>query len=887
MRKKLWLLMPFLSMSALSMAQTPTDSVTVKENEDLESYVFSDYEIDDEGTTSSQTASSLANYNDDVFLSKTNFRFGHSYYSPHNYDQQYRSNTINGANVNDVESGVFRFSSLFGGLSDASRNQQGLTTYEQNALNYVDIGGGSDVNVRASQFAAGSKATLSLTNRNYIGRLMFTHATGIRNGWAFALTGGVRYGEEGNMKGTYMKSASLFLGAERIFNHHHSLSLSLIAQPTDQATSSWTTEEAYWLANDHYYNPFWGWQNGKKRSSRVRKTFEPAAFLTWDWTINDNTKLTTTNIFRYAKYGQTYINRTNNAADPRPDYYHYMPSSIFDIYGAMNGGTAPNDWEYYEWQNYVNYWQASERNRQIDWDKMYMINQNSVKDGGEAVYFLEESHNDQLAWNFATTFDKIFNARNRLNMGLNLNHTTAMHYKTMSDLLGANFHTDIDRFASSDYGMNSAEAQNDLDNPNKQIRKNDKFGYNYNILINKAQIWSAYTYTYDNISVVLSGNVNGTTIERDGKMRSGRSPEHSKGRSGAAKFLSGGMKAQLGYTVNAHHRFHFSAGYEMRPPIANHAFLDPQIKNDFVPNLTNENVFHADITYKFGVGKFNGQIRGYFTQFDNQVEQTQFFDDIEEKYSYLTMTGIQKRHYGGELALEYRFNSNLSADFVGAYGDAFYSNNANAIIIYDNATTPANGWDQTHKMPLKVITKDMKVGCTPLTSLSLGLKYNINNWFFEGRANYYDRSYIYFSPYLRLTDVMPNVNMTYNQMGQPQWDVNPMRGGVLYDETGQNIVDYVAKKQEKFDDAFMIDLSIGRYIRLSKGRSMSINLNLTNITNNTNMVLRGREENRSDYFDVEKYQKTTQKVKQYKFGYNPKIAYAYPFNAFLNVNYKF
>ena len=28
----------------------------------------------------------------------------------------------------------------------------------------------------------------------------------------------------------------------------------------------------------------------------------------------------------------------------------------------------------------------------------------------------------------------------------------------------------------------------------------------------------------------------------------------------AAKFLSGGMKAQLGYTVNAHHRFHFSAG---------------------------------------------------------------------------------------------------------------------------------------------------------------------------------------------------------------------------------------------------------------------------------------------------------------------------------------
>ena len=886
MRKKNWLFLPLLALPSWMMAQTPNDSVPTAGDDDLESYVFSDYEIDDEAPNS-QTMSSLANYNDDMFLSKTNFRFGHSYFSPHNFDQGYRTATINGALVNDVESGVFRFSSLFGGLSDASRNQQGIATYEQNSLNYMDIGGGSDVNVRASQFAAGNKATVSLTNRNYIGRVMFTHATGIRHGWALAATGGVRYGEEGNMKGTYMKSASLFLGAERVFDSHHSLSLSLIAQPTEQATSSWTTEEAYWLANDHYYNPFWGYQNGKKRSSRVRKTFEPTAFLTWDWTINEKTKLTTTSIFRYAKYGQTYINRTNNAADPRPDYYHYMPSSVFDIYGSMNTGIAPNNWQYDEWQNYVDYWQASEENRQINWDKMYMINQNSVKDGGEAVYFLEESHNDQFAWNFATAFERVFNRQNRLNAGVNLHHTTGMHYKTMNDLLGGNYHTDIDRFASSDYGAGSNEAQNDLDNPNQQIRKGDKFGYNYNILVNKAQAWATYTYTYDNLSVVFSGNVSGTTIEREGKMRNGRSPEHSKGSSGTASFVSGGAKAQLGYTVNAHHQFFLSTGYELRPPIANHSFLDPQIKNDFVPNLNNEDVIHAEATYRFGVGKFSGMIRGHFTQFSNQVEQTQFFDDIEEKYSYLTMTGVQKQHYGGELAMEYRFTSNFSIDFVGSYGDAKYTNNANAIIIYDNATTPANGWDQTHKMPLKVITKDMKVGCTPLTALSLGLKYNVSNWFFETRLNYYDRSYIYFSPYLRLSDMMPNIVQTFDQMGEPTWAVNPERGGVLYDATGQNIVDYVSKKQEKFDDAFMLDLSIGKFIRLKQGRSMSINLNLTNITNNTNMVLRGREENRSDYFDVEKYKKTTEKVKQYKFGYNPKIAYAYPFNAFLNVNYKF
>ena len=92
---------------------------------------------------------------------------------------------------------------------------------------------------------------------------------------------------------------------------------------------------------------------------------------------------------------------------------------------------------------------------------------------------------------------------------------------------------------------------------------------------------------------------------------------------------------------------------------------------------------------------------------------------------------------------------------------------------------------------------------------------------------------------------------------------------------------YVPKEQEKFKSAWMLDFSIGRFIRLRGGKSLSLNLNLTNVTNNQNMVLRGREENRNDNTDK------TGKTKQYDFGRNPKYAYAYPFNAFLNVQYRF
>ncbi len=877
MRKKQLLILPFLTLPSLLWAQTPNDSILLDDEDDIEAFGISDFDLDEESTVT-QSASSMASYNDDLFLSKTNFRFGHSYYSPHNYEQRYRLTTVNGAPVNDVIRGQFSFSSLFGGLSHITRNQQGITAFEQNNLNYYDVGGGANLNIRPSQFRAGSNASLALTNRNYIGRLMFSHATGIKNGWAFAGAANIRYGEEGQQKGTYMHAGAIYLGAERFFNDQHALSLSLMFAPTEQATSSWTTEEAYWLADSHYYNPFWGYQGGKKRSSRVRKTMEPTAILTWDWNLSKDTKITTTNILRYAKYGQTYINRTNNAADPRPDYYHYMPSNVFNVYG----GVTPNEWEYNEWKNYVDYWQASEHNRQINWDKMYMINKNSVDNGGEAVYYLEESHQDQFAWNFASTLKHNIDRWSTVNAGVNLNHTTGMYYKTMNDLLGANYHTDIDRFASSDYGSNSMEAQNDLDHPNRQIKKGDKFGYNYHLNVNKGQLWSSYSISKDALSAVFSGNINGTTIERNGKMRNGRSPEHSKGSSGTAKFLGGGLRTQLGLAIGGHHQFNLSGGFEFRPPIANVSFLNVQTRNAFLFDLKDELDLFAEASYKFHFGHLHGQVKGFYTEFDDVTEQSQFFDDIKQEYSYLSMTGVKKRHYGTEFTVQYDITSNFSVDFVGTVSDAKYANNADAVICYDksDAEQSPQWWDAIHHQKLQVITKNMKVGCTPLTALSLGAKYNVNRWFLEARLNYYDRNYIYFSPYLRITDVMPDVVKTYDSEGHATWSVDKMKGAVLRDETGA-IAGYKPKSQEKFDDALMLDLSIGKLIYLSHGRSLSINLNLTNVTNNTDMKLRGSEQSRNDNFDK------TNKVRSYQFAYNSKYAYAYPFTAFLNIGLKF
>ena len=83
----------------------------------------------------------------------------------------------------------------------------------------------------------------------------------------------------------------------------------------------------------------------------------------------------------------------------------------------------------------------------------------------------------------------------------------------------------------------------------------------------------------------------------------------------------------------------------------------------------------------------------------------------------------------------------------------------------------------------------------------------------------------------------------------------------------------------------MLDLSIGKSIRLKKGM-LSINLQLSNLLNNTSMVTGGYEWGRASY----SINSTTDEVntsRLYRFDRNPKKYYAYGINGMLNIGYRF
>lgn len=814
--------------------------------EDNASFMFTESQLgeDDE---SAQSTSALVTSNNDVYLSNVGYLFSPMRFRVRGYDSQYSDMYINGAWFNDAETGRFSYG-LIGGMNDATRNKEGIGPFEINNFTFAAIGGATNINLRASQYAAGSKLTLSGANRNYILRGMFTHSTGLmKNGWAFTGSVGYRWGNNGNIEGINYNSLSYFLSAEKVFNERHSLSFATWGSPTERGQQMASTEEAYYLANSHYYNPNWGYQNGEKRNSRIVRQFEPSAVLSWDFKIDDTKKLTTSAGFKYSNYGKSALGWNGNAADPRPDYYKNMPSNVFDVWNEV-----PTNEQLQQFNALTDLWKNNKAFRQVDWDAMYLANKNANALGKEALYYVEERHNDQIAFNFNSVFNHQWNDRNSYVAGISFNTTKGMHYKKMKDLLGANLYIDVDKFAVRDHGANSTMAQNDLMNPNRRIGEGDKFGYDYNIFVNKENAWVRYQGNDGgSLHYFLGGQIGSTQIFRDGLMRNGRAPQKSLGSSGTAKFLEGGVKAGLNWAINGNHSFSLNAGYEERAPLAYNAFIAPRIKNDFVKDLKTERIFGGDLTYHFNTPWVMGRITGYYTRFQNQVEMDAFYNDSEARFTYLSMNNVEKEHWGVEAAATFKLTSNLSLTALATWSDMQYMNNPNAVMTYES---------ESESSADRVYAKGMHGNGTPLSAYSLGLDYSINGWFFNLTGNYYHRVYIDFSSYRRLESVLQQV------------------GGIGVDGNGNKVVN--VPSQERFDGGFMLDASIGKFIRLRNGKSLSLNLNLTNITNNTDLRTGGFEQNRGDL-------KQDGTERSYKFSKNSKYFYAFPFNAFLNIGYRF
>ncbi|OJX90632.1 MAG: hypothetical protein BGP01_04430 [Paludibacter sp. 47-17] len=770
--------------------------------------------------------------NRDVYISQASFSFSPMRFRMRGYDNNYETTYINGVHFNSLERGGFNYSAL-GGLNDAMRNRENVYGLQSSSFSFGNLGGVSNINTRASAYAAGVRSSIAFTNRAYRYRAQATYATGLRpDGWAFTASGVVRWANEGIVDGTFYNSGGYFLSAEKVFNPKHSLSLVTFGAPTQRAQGSATTQEVYDLAGSIYYNSYWGYQDGKKRNSRIVKSFDPTVILSHDFKIDDQKRLRTGLAYHYSLYSNSALT-FYNAPDPRPDYYRELPS----FWGA---DTEAGKYIAGEWQNNPSI-------RQIDWAELYL--ENAKNKDGNAKYAVERRHNNLSELAFNSTFTNEISKKFRLTAGVEFKKSKGMHYKTMEDLLGAGQWVDIDQFAERDFPTNPNIIQNDVRNPNRIIREGDIFGYNYDINLTHANVFIQNEWNFDRLEVHYAAKMTYTEFYRFGHMENGRAVAvgaQSYGKGKTWWSLDPSIKGGLTYKFDGRNRIMVNAMRESRAPLSTNSYVSQRIKDSAIP-MRPEEITSFDAGYAFTFPGVRGRISGFHTEIMNAVDMLGYYDDEYRTFINHTLTQANKRYMGVEAGLSVVLNTSFTVSMAGTLADYTYTNNAMGI------KSPENG--SFADVYETVMTKGLYLSNGPQLAANITLDYfHPKMWFADITLNYFDKNYLDFAPN-RFTE---DNRMKY---------------------TTQQMIDALGT-QERLQGGFLLDASIGKLIYLPQRRSLNVNLSMSNILNNQKMITGGFQQARLPLVDGAIDAGNLNRFPN-------KYYYAWGFNMFLNIGYRF
>ena len=768
---------------------------------------------DDEG--GANFIPSLLHSSQDVYQSNTSFNFGIAYFRNRGYDNQYQDICLNGFMMNSMVTGRASFSQ-WGGLNHVVRWPERVIDMNPATFTFGNVGGATNYDLRASGYRKQIRASYMLSNRSYNHRIMFTAASGtMKGGWSVVGSLSARFGDKityarKDVASTYT-GFSAFLGVEKKFGQEHALNLTTFVSPNERGMQAGAVQEAYDLAKSNYYNPNWGWYQGKRRNARMRTVIEPAILLTHYFIPKSNKyTITTTVATSFGRNNTTGLN-WHDAPDPRPDYYKYLPSYHKDSINIYN--------------DYKKMWLTDENTRQIDWLKMYDVNQRAryrVDSLGNplpperAQYMVENRVIDHFELGGASNLVMDINHNIKLSAGIDIRGLKQHNYKTINDLLGGAYWLDVDKFSEGSQPDSLYVQYNDLNRMNDTLYEGDKFGYDYNFIIYSQKAWAMLNFTYPKIDFHLGGQLGATEMWRVGFMKNGRFPTNSEGKSEIKSFLEGSAKAGITYKITGRNYLVLNGEFVNTAPSILDAFLAPRIRNTFIKDLKTEKIASVDLSYimKYPIIKLRATL--YFTKFFDKTKVFSLYHDDHGTMVNDVVVGAGQRHLGAELGAEIKLGSMFSLILAGNFGDYRYSNNPILYTNYENGTDIYEYGEADHKQ--KVYWENLFVAGSPQVAGTFGIKFNHNYWWVNVNANYFDRIFCNVNPDRRTPNNISKTDPLYHQV----------------------------RDQLRMKGQFTLDVSVSKSWRI-KRYTIGFNINVTNITNNKNLVTSTWESYRFDY----------------------------------------
>ncbi len=504
---------------------------------------------------------------------------------------------------------------------------------------------------------------------------------------------------------SYKESIGLVYGLEKQLTPKNSIGFSLIWNYSDQSKIATTVKEAFNLAKQNTYNPTWGWLNFKPYFPNTKQSNAPVITFRYQHNYSEN---------NYYKFNQSIIiGRQSSSslewtqtADPRPDYYRYLPSNL-------NDALLKNE--------LTNWYFAHPENLQINFDKILQINKSS--NDHRSYYIVNQQNSDLFLLNGSFLYAKYFGNEFNLISGVKYLYHHISYSNQVKDLLGGSYYLNYNNWINDD-GLN-ASFQNDIIHPDRKISASETWGPNYALTSGQVYPWVQLNKKYARFETIFGMGYGLQTIFRHGYNTNGLFPLSAFGKSNNIWSVAKDFKVQLLYKFSGRLYFRSIAFLKWELPTIENIFIDPSFNAITAPYL--KSVYHngVDISIFYRTPALKLFISAYsYNTYHNSITRM-FYHDQFASFAYGIAGNINKSNTGFEISAEMPIFQKMQMTFVSTLQKNIFSNNPQFQLLSINDLQPlANGILHLQNLAAETspsFANALTLQYHPITSLSIGL----------------------------------------------------------------------------------------------------------------------------------------------------------------------
>lgn len=627
--------------------------------------------------------------------------YGDSEVFTRGFDQTNTAFLLNGQPINGMEDGKMYWSN-WSGMTDVATAVQVQRGLGSSKLAISSVGGTTNIIMRPTAQARGGSVSYLRGNDNYNkATLMYNTGMGESGfGLTFLLT---HWQGDGWAEGTKGQGQNYFISAGYEPNDKHQFNFLLTGAP------QWHDQNFTKRISDHYksgefnikFNGNYGYLDGEYLTERRNYYHKPVANINWEFSINDNTSLSTV---LYASWGR----------------------------GGGSGGIG----------NFGNRPRTSDG--YIDWDATVANNMATEAEPdyelGRGVYVLRNSVNNHQWFGAVTNLEKTLSDNVTLSIGADLRRYTGSHFREVRDFMGASGYAQSGRARFPDgYVVTEAFEANPwkaISSFAKEAPAGERIAYNNDETITYSGVFGQLEYANDNISAYVQGavsNQGSTRFELFNETEENKESEK-------INELGYNLKTGLSYLIDDNNSVFFNTGLYQRQPFFDNQFLN--FSNTVNPVTAPEDIFGLEFGYKYTGPEFVANLNVYRTSWKGRVT-TSTIDEGEEvdghvfaDGGFINITGLNQLHSGIEFDFSYDVNSSFRVKGYTSIGNWEYDGIATKDLYEDNV-------DRTLVASTPELNIDgVKVGGAAQTTFGVGVDYKITDDFrADVDYNYYNNLY--------------------------------------------------------------------------------------------------------------------------------------------------